>query len=367
MKRTYKTFFSLVSCAIIFFSVSCSKEEKAVLSGNPKAPSIQPHGSIEITKENRKETTTFKWTKADFGYSAAVTYKLLGKVGAYGQTDVIGVSQVDSLTIELDVLNNQLLAMGATAGIQNQIMLSVQASVTSDTAYPSVMSDMKIIYVNPYVSCPQALHLVGTMFDDVANYPGNDYWNIANYKYVMFRDSNLAVNTYTAFFRDSSEFQIAMNDGLNNWAKATYGAYDNSPGNLVLGGSYANIKLWNTAGYYTFTADIKNMKYTFLPYSTDGKPIYTEMFIGGSYNSWSYQAMTQSHYDSHIWIIDNVMLDEGDEVKFSLDPNGTSIYSAKNFPYGRVVQGGDAVISDERGNYFIKFNDLTGHYVFYKK
>jgi hypothetical protein len=310
---------------------------------------------------------TFKWTKADFGYSAAVTYKLLAKVGMYGQTDIIGVSQEDSLTIELDALNNQLLVMGATAGIPNQIMFSVNAAITSDTAYPDVTSDIRVVYISPYVSSPQALHLVGNMFDDAAGYPGNDWWNISNYKYVMFRDNNLALNTYTSFFRDSSEFQIAMDEGLGNWAKATYGAYDNSPGDLVLGGSYANIKLWNTAGYYTITVDIKNLKYTVLPYSTEGKPVYATMFIGGSFNGWTYQEITKTQYDSHIWTIDNVMLNEGDEIKFSSDQGAAVSWSADNFPFGKGVQGGENIIVDETGKYFIKFNDLTGHYVFYKK
>jgi hypothetical protein len=346
---------------------SCNKEERAVISDNPKAPGMLPHTSIEITEENRKETVTFKWIKADFGYSAAVTYKLLAKVGMYGKTDVIGISQEDSLTVGLDALNNQLLSMGAAAGIQNQIMFSVNATVTSDTACPDATSDIRIVYITPYMSCPQALHLVGSMFDDAAGYPGNDWWNINNYKYVMFRDDNLSLNTYTSFFRDNSEFQIAMDEGLGNWAKATYGAYDNNPGNLVLGGSYANIKLLNTAGYYTVTADIKNLKYTVLPYSTEGKPVYTAMFISGSFNSWAYQEMTKTQYDSHIWTIDDVTLAEGDEIKFSSDQSAAVIWSANNFPFGKGVQDGANITVSEAGTYFIKFNDLTGHYVFYKK
>jgi hypothetical protein len=351
----------------LLIACGCNKEEKAVISNNPKAPVLQPHASIEITKENRNETVTFKWTKADFGYPAAITYKLLGKVGLYGQTDIIGVSQADSLTIELDALNNQFLSMGATAGIQNQIMLSVQAMVTSDTAYPSAVSDIKIVFINLYVSCPQGLHLVGDMFDNAAGYPNNDYWNISNYKYIMFRDSNLAPNIYTSCYRANASFQLFLTGNLGSWTNPGYG-YAGEGKIVTPAPAYGNIAMNNAdSGYYTLTVDLTNLTYSVAPYNESGTTVHSTMFIRGDFNGWANENMIRSHYDSHIWIIDDIVLNEGGGVKFHADEGWAVNWGADNFPYGRGVSGGANIIVDEAGSYFIKFNDLTGHYVFHKK
>jgi hypothetical protein len=60
-----------------------------------------------------------------------------------------------------------------------------------------------------------------------------------------------------------------------------------------------------------------------------------------------------------------VELPEG-EVKFRANGGWDVNWGGQSFPYGQGVSGGDNIVVTE-GTYFIKFNSITGHYVFYKK
>jgi hypothetical protein len=266
-------------------------------------------------------------------------------------------------------LNTALLSLGALADIAAEVKFTLEASISQEY-YTKVVSLPVSITITPYSSVPPALHLVGSMFDDGAGFgtPGNYSWDVNNYRYVMFRDDNLGLNIYTSRFFAASEFQIFPDASLGSWAKPAYGydwetGGDWQPGQtegyiMIPAASYGNIQVKNTVGYYTLSVDIQHLTFSFIPYDASSAQTYTTMSInvgGADLN------MKQMSNNPHIWYLDSLEMATGG-VKFH---TGATSWSNDQFPYGKGSASG-ADIPVTAGKYFVKFNDLTGHYVFYK-
>jgi hypothetical protein len=181
----------------------------------------------------------------------------------------------------------------------------------------------------------------------------------------MFRDNNLADNTYTAKFR-AGGFKFISNDNLGTWDDL-YGQTSAGVLGNKTGGDITDI---TADGYYTVTANIKNLTYTVTPYDASAANTYTAIGLIGDFNGWGGDLeLTQTDYDPHIWIADDVDLPVG-TFKFRANNDWGTNWGAEEFPYGKGTSNGPNIaISEEEdaGTYFVKFNDLTGHYVFYKK
>ncbi|MDR1974460.1 MAG: SusE domain-containing protein [Bacteroidales bacterium] len=360
---------------LIMVAFGCKKEEKTTALSNPTPPVLTSQvAAIEITPSNSDSVLTFHWTPADFGYSAAITYRLYASVlqGQQGQQAQLGdpapvgvPASEDSMSVVLGDLNAVLLSLGAQAEVPTSVQFTLEAAISQDY-YIKVLSSPVSITVTPYSSVPPALHIVGSAFDDIAGFgtAGNYCWDVANYRYVMFRDDNLGLNVYTSSFLANSEFQLFPDASLGSWAKPAYG-YDWEAGEghlMIPAASYGNIQVHNTVGYYTLEVDILNLTFSFSQYDVSSATVYSTMSISGDFNEWANLNMKQTHYDPHIWYLDSLDISTGG-VKFNADE--TTSYSASGFPYGKGDANGSN-IPVTTGKYFVKFNDLTKHYVFYK-
>jgi hypothetical protein len=316
------------------------------------APALAPHAAIVITAENLSDNTTFKWTHADFGVPTAIEYALHVQIGT-GEPALVASVYGDSLDVRLSNLNTVLLQAGATAGVASAVTFTLKASVSE--TYATVTSTPLTINVSAFAALPTALHLIGNVLGN------NKEWNNANYEYVMFRDNNLAVNVYTTKFR-AGGFKFISNDDLGTWNNL-YGQTGSGILGNQTGGDITDI---TAEGYYTVTADIGQLTYSITPYDASGKTVYTNISLIGEFNGWGGDLdLTQTDYDPHVWIVDDAVIPAG-ELKFRANHDwATSWGGDENFPYGNGVGGN--IIVPEAGTYFVKFNDLTGHYVFYKK
>jgi hypothetical protein len=178
----------------------------------------------------------------------------------------------------------------------------------------------------------------------------------------MFRDNPLSVDVCVAQFKGvdgtglQGEMAFIEDARLGTYTSVT----KDTEGTLKYGGSNIQIP---QSGYYEIKVDIAKMTYSIQPYDVSNATSYTSLQISGSAVS-ATVSLQQSHYDSHIWEVDNVVLSAGD-VKFTTD--GAKIWGGETFPWGTGVVNGSNINVLKAGNYFIKFNDLTGHYIFYKK
>jgi hypothetical protein len=215
------------------------------------------------------------------------------------------------------------------------------------------------INLTSYAMAPT--HMIGSMFDEV--YTGtNNSWNNNNYEYVMFRDNPLSPETYVGrilgYNKSIPYGEFALLVKLGTWELINKG----SDGILKVGGS--NIQDITTTGYYTIVADMSKMTYSIKPYDASGAATYTGMEMTGA--STGTVTLTQAHYNPHIWTADNVSLKTTDKIQFHATSGGP-VWGSETFPWGTGIKDGGNISVAPAGNYFVKFNDLTGHYVFFKK
>jgi hypothetical protein len=317
-------------------------------------PEHESHDDIVVNADNLSSTTIFKWQPADFGTPAAVEYSLYLIEGVSGEEKLVSSSFGDSLAILLSALNTVVLQAGATIGVENDIPFILKASISS--AYGSAVSAPVFVKVTPFAAVPQSLHIIGNVL-------GDKVWNNANYEYIMFRDENLAANVYTSYFK-AGGFKFILEEDLNSWNNL-YG----KTGDGILGNKTgSDITDITASGYYTVTVDLTALRYSITPYDASTANTYTNISLIGEFNGWGGDLdLVKTDYDPHIWIADDANLTAG-QLKFRANHDwSTNWGAADQFPYGKGVGGGANIAVPEDGTYFVKFNDLTGHYVFYKK
>ncbi|MDR1653591.1 MAG: SusF/SusE family outer membrane protein [Prevotellaceae bacterium] len=124
-------------------------------------PVLDAHDAIEITESNMAETTTFYWTKADFGVPTEIEYLLCAEM-AGGTSAVIATSAVDSLDITLENLNKALI----NAGIDPETPVAVQFYVVAalSSTY-KVQSNMVTVNVDAFKPLfPDNVYMIGQEF-----------------------------------------------------------------------------------------------------------------------------------------------------------------------------------------------------------
>ena len=104
------------------------------------------------------------------------------------------------------------------------------------------------------------------------------------------------------------------------------------------------------------------MTYSIKEYDVSAAPVYATIQLSGSGVA-STVTLVQAYYDPHIWIADDITLTTGELTFLS----GLNSWSTKTFPYGKGTVDGEDIKVTKAGKYYVKFNDLTGHYVFYQK
>lgn len=360
----------LLMIAMLAF-VSCNDDDE------PRIPQYQPSvlthpadGTFYelLQKNNDKEAFSLSWTsykQSDLALAPPVYVIQVDTVGGnFANAQTIGqVSEVNDATnatvydasVTVADLNSALVTgLHLTPKKEYNIEVRVISKIAS-ALIASSASNVFTAKVTPYevIALPDPIHLIGNMF-------GENSWNEKNYTFVMFRTSNAGVNTYTGKFAANSEFKFMPNANLGTWA-LTYG----EAGEGALSDQGGNIKDITTEGYYTVTADIAELKYTVTPYDAGAAKEYEDVELIGNFNSWADAGtikLTKAAYDSHIWTADGVQLTAGG-AKFRADAGWAVSWGGASFPYGGGL--GDNVPVED-GKYFIKFNDITGLYVFLK-
>jgi hypothetical protein len=359
-------------CLLFLAAVSCEKDETRVVAvpGAPAILSVTGSAAWVCTEENASDTVcTFTWTPADYGAGIACNYAMqfdaAGGSFANPYSEIVG-SNVYRKAYSSDHLNTVMNKLGLPAGEATGISIRVKAEPvvlgSPESHMPPLISGLSALTLTSYLKIVDPLpplHLIGNVL-------GSQVWNNVNYEYVMFRDHPLATDEYVARFQ-AGAFKFIGQASLGAW-EGLYGVPDDQPG--VLSTSGGDIKDIATAGYYTVTADITGLAYTVTPYDAGSAKTFGRIsIIGNGVGGWNDADdvfMTQTDYDPHIWIVDNVSV-VADELKFRAEQDWEMNWGSDTFPYGKGVQGGNNIMAAEAGTYFVKFNDLTGQYVFYKK
>lgn len=365
--KTMKLKNILLLLSVVFAFIACNDDD---------SPSVPKYKATEVTppsetsyvllqEEADNELFTLNWTAYE------QEDLLLGKATYLVQVDLTknkfrkaytltrNTEPTATITVkELnDIINGYFLQKGGVATFVDFRIITNYGR--GNGVIDSTASNVFTLEITPYdfeepgIRVP--LHFIGSMF-------GEETWNNANYKFVMFRTNPDAdTDTYTGKFAAGSEFKFIDNDRLGGW-DGLYGS--GGAGQLSQDGGAGNITDISAEGYYTVTANIADLTYTIEAYDATGKTEYTTLGLIGDFNEWSAQLeMTKAAYDPHIWYLDDVELPDGG-LKFRANDDWGISWGGTTFPYGG---GSGDNITVTAGKYYVKFNDLTGQYVFYAK
>lgn len=198
-------------------------------------------------------------------------------------------------------------------------------------------------------------------------------WNNNDKSFMMFRNNSDGSDyeyTYTGRIAANTYFKFCPESGLGAWDKM-YCKGDN--GTLVVGDLDAFVI--ETEGYYTFTINVDAMTYTIEQYDASSAKTWDIINFVGAFSEWgatNEPDMIQSEYDPHQWSLEIELNNIEYGVKFRAnhgwddkwcpsDPNAQPYGVAEYNPSGH--DNNIDITSQGLGNYLVRFNDLTGHYI----
>ena len=358
MKNIKFLFVALIGVIGLF---SCDQTDDEPMVGTYTPPEITAPGtgtSYVLTEEGQDNLIeVMEWEPADFGFQAAVTYtvEIDGAEGDFSEPMELATANESDLRITVNQLNDVALEY-IEAGEPGDLKVRLRANVHDDVEV--LYSEPVTITVQPFESLKviEPLFIVGDVL-------GEDHvWDNNNYTYIMFRgsdDPNVFDYTYTGYF-NAGGFKLLPE--LGNWDRQ-FGMVDGSIAKDDAGAGNITI---DDAGYYTININTDDVTFSKEAYDASGDDTYDKIGLIGAFNDWDGDLeLTQSSYDPHIWTADDVELPEG-ELKFRANGAWDVSWGGDTFPYGKGVTGGANIMVPE-GTYFVKFNSITGHYVFYQK
>lgn len=355
--------FIILMLGILTFN-SCADDDMPQIGTSVAPEFMDPEAGNSYILAAEGASNTFEvytWSNAkwaDVQTPALYTLQIALEGTAFANPKTVVTTNSTSIRVLVSEINAAILSMKIKTTDDFELRLianSINENSEKITGMDTLYSEALSLTVTPYVTLKKIapLFIVGSLL-------GNKVWDAGNYSYLMFKNDSETDNTlftYTTNFK-AGEFKLLV--ALNSWNTA-FGYDDN--GKIVQMDNGKNLA--STAGYQTMTFDTSNGTLTFAPYDASSATTYTSIGLIGAFNGWATDlALTKTDYDPHIWVADNVELTDG-ELKFRANGAWDVDWGGSQFPYGVATIKGPNLTVDA-GTYFVKFNDLTGHYIFYK-
>lgn len=365
--------FTLMIAGLLAFA-SC--EEGSVgpkLNTNVEPPAFTnpQDGQSFVLSEDNADGTAFEltWSEPGLGFRTEVTYIVEMAEPGTDFAESVELVETTATSLEMNVgeLNTMLVDAGFEAETENSIDFRVMADIND---YPNdydeedykrdMVSQPITLMITPYpadVSLPDLmnLYLVG---DATAAGWSNDNNNTP---LVRLPDSDENNFTFTGRFAGGVEFKLL--EVLGQWQPQWGDDGGALASSTDLGGDPAALTVTGD-GYYTVDIDIAARSYSITPYDASGATTYTTIGIIGDATPGSWDSdteMTQSAFDSHIWYLNNVNLQNG-FLKFRAD-NAWDINWGSDTEFSGFGTQDGPNIPVTKGTYNVWFNDLTGGYM----
>lgn len=372
----------MTAMACLLSLAGCSESDKVPALTSTEASTLDALPFSETKLTSPKDGTnpllcTITWTESLFYLNGDDQPSPAGPVSYTVQIDKAGnnfasaqplvVTGSLSANVFVADMNDLLLTkFGAKADEAVSMEMRLLASYGENSTIPVVSSNTLSLTLTPYspvVKIP-AIYIVGDM----------NGWDNKNTDFMMFRDNNdpnSGVYTYTGRIGANCYFKFCPEESLG-----TYKMYCRNDDNTIVYEDRADGSFFSeTDSYKTITLDIKNMTYTITEYDASAAPVWEKMNFVGSFcdfgSSNNDPDMVKSSYDPHIWSLSLPIDVVGYGVKFranhSWDTKWCPITPTDN-PYGislynNQVDNNIDISAQGVGNYYVKFNDLTGHYI----
>ncbi|WP_089319470.1 SusE domain-containing protein [Pontibacter ummariensis] len=316
---------------LLFLFSSCEKDEVRVVANAEGTGASLSASANSVVLEKTKaadKAIDFTWTKADFGYSAALTNTLqldLAGNNFSNPKEVVFAGGINAKSYTVIELNALLLSMDLPTGANSNVQARLKSVVTGTDAMAPVYSNVIDLTVNPYP-------LISFVYVPGA-YQG---WTPASADSLVSLTSN---NIYTGvinFPAGSTEFKITP---AKNWDVA----YGDAGNGTVSTSAGSNLSV-PEAGMYRLTLNLNDYTFAAVKHSWG---------IIGSATAGGWDADTDMIYNNgtQTWSLTTDLA--AGEIKFRLNDDWGTNYGGSN---GNLVQGGDNIAIASAGRYKITFN-----------
>ncbi len=330
---------------LLFVLFSCEKEEFEPVIGVYAPPSLTDiPGNYVFTESMAGQLfKTLTWTKADYGFQAAVSYTV--QIDFTGKNFATAVDLVTTTNLSTDLmvgnLNQKLLAMGAKTNVTNDMEIRVVAKVNDNVqTLPSNVSKMKILPYKVIIIYP-SLYLPGN-YQKASGYTSD--WSPDKAQQIYSVKQNDKYEGYVNMVGSGIKFKFTDEPNWDlNWGD------DGFNGTLDKNGADIPIP---SAGYYRIKADIKALTYSFLK---------TDWGLIGDATPGGWDNDTNMTYDSatKTWKV-TLALKVG-KIKFRANDAWDLNYGDNGFD-GSLEEGGADIPVAEAGNYTVTLNlEVAGY------
>lgn len=358
--------FTLVLITILGLS-SCndSREPQYELIKEPVM--VNPTGDYVLKAEAADFIMeTFSWSRGEYNYEAGPIYTLEASANKLFEADsTVEMSSTNTpfSSVKVGQMNKIMKQWNKPVDVSSEVYFRVKAGLAiSGLNTIDVYSKPIVVTITPYfmkdpVKAP--LYLVGNITDPAWT---NNSAAVGTGLISMFATDNSTkdqVYTYTGFFKAGSEFKMI---GIAGSWDPQYGL--DVPGKLSTSGGSGNIPI-TEAGYYTLTADLKELTYSTEKYDMTGKTPLTNLGIVGDFTGWADggdAALVPLSYDPYI-LRATITLAEDGNIKIRQDGKwdnnwGSPTKGSYPIPFGKLSKGGED-IPLAAGKYYVQVNTLT--------
>jgi len=336
-----KLSFFLIILTTLGILVSCEKDETKVVVGtfNPPVLTEPSGGSSYVFTDSTEDVvmTIFKWSVADFGYQAAISYSVeVDKAGNnFENPGLVGNTNSTELAVTQGAMNNILLTIGAIPDEVNAVEVRVSATVHEDvqTLYSTKLS----LNVTPFekIIIYPSVYVPGN-YQAASGY-GSD-WSPDQAPQLYSVKSNDKYEAYVYMANGSNEFKFTDQPNWDvNWGD------DGADGTLDPNG--ANITAPDS-GYYKMNVDLNTLTFSIMN-TTWG-------LIGSATpNGWDSDQNMSYDVVNHEWTITLDLV--AGEVKFRANDDWALNYGDDGADR-KLDAGGANIVIDSDGNYTITMN-----------
>ena len=367
--KKYTNKLSFLGLSIFLLTLfACEKDEEQVFVEFGDAPTLSASvETLELLEERAEEEaivfswtdTPVTWSNQEYAHDGVINYILeIDSAGANFESPTIvemGTSLEKSYTVE--EFNNLVKKQGLLEGTEGNVEARIRLSNNVETKLSNVVT----ITTTPYektasVATANTIYMVGEATP-------ND-WD--NTKAMPMFLSESAENTfvYTGFLEGANfKFLDVLGQWAPMWGSDGAGGVAFRPTEDAPDPAVFEVP---TDGYYEVVIDTENLTFSAEPYDASAAEVYSTIGIIGAFNEWSESVpMEQSSFNPHIWELDYTF-DEPTELKFRANNAWDVNWGPEDNPsrlFGKGVQNGKN-LEIPAGSYTIRFNDLTGRYIF---
>lgn len=378
--KTYKTFLNIIVCALFFSACSEMDIEPALTNAKASTLNALPFQQVTLSQPGEGENPllcTVSWTETEFYFDNSSTPLPAGPVSytleianadaeeSFANAQSLAVTTslyADLLTADINKLLIEKFGVeiGGTFNAELRVVATYGEGLAKKVTSSNTVKFSATSYLEEQPpTALTAVYICGDM----------NGWNNTNTDFMMFRDDSDPTNltyTYTGKIGSNCYYKFVSEKNLGTWNMYC----DGGNGTLIEGdaGAFYN----EIEGYKTITLNLKDMTYTIEDYDVSSATVWENMNFVGAFCNWGETEpdMVRSEYDPHIWSL-TITLDNIEYgVKFRTGHSWDNRWCPKNpdnQPYGYAeynptAQDNNISIKD-LGEYYVKFNDLTSHYI----